>query len=285
MKKNFLMIMFVCISLLLAGCGDVSFVMQQKSNGEISQIFSIDLRKEEMLKAGLKEEDMTEAKGIIKTKAIKYNNENINNFIERLSLDTTLSLEEKQQIRDGVKFVADWEADKFVYKIQFSTIPVYYYFFEYDPKKDAEDVTIKKELFFNKRVQETKTIFAAKDGNETITKTLILEMQDFLTKKLGENWNGKISMPSLKYFYSVPDGKMFTDADEKFNDVNGNVVHMWNISSDAESRTIHFYYLFPRREVWYAFALLISAVSVCAMFVINHFVQKNKKSKKTKQEN
>ncbi len=109
-------------------------------------------------------------------------------------------------------------------------------------------------------------------------------LNNSIAKYFLEYFNDYFTVDDMNYTftYSTPSSKLYSDANEVYEDENGNYVHVWkfdneNLKQDGKSKVCT-YTVKVRAYVWYVLALLISVLTgICLFFIIKIRENKTKK--------
>lgn len=280
LSKIFAVILLMGIT-LLSGCSKVEYSAIEGSDGSVQKIFSISLDTDELINAvGMNLSQIENVKNNILLRLINYKNNNLSDFQTRLNNDAYLAQVEKETIYNNVSVEAKVDAfnsNEIIYKEKFANVESYYYFINYNPEVDEDnETTLEKSFLVNKYCQKTKTIYSLKDAEgNNVTLSFLNEMKNYIISQFGTTVYQSMKMPTLSYSYISSNDKMHTDADKVTIRSDGKKMHTWDISTDNLEREIIFYTTVPRREIWYMFALLITAIFMVVLAVVFH----NKKKK------
>ena len=94
-----------------------------------------------------------------------------------------------------------------------------------------------------------------------------------------------VSDMTYSFAYSTTSSKLYSDADKKYQDENGNYVHVWNfdaenLKQDGESKICTYTVKF-RAWVWYVFAICLSLVVAVILFVFVKIKEQKQKRVET----
>jgi hypothetical protein len=187
-------------------------------------------------------------------------------FINKINTDESLSLEAKQQYRNGVILSAQLsEHNSLVITFKFVSAKIWQYFY----KTQAET-----EIEFNYK-------FLTYDVTNNInprTSAIETENQVYLTpqfvynyvyaeiiNQLGEEASTAIETPKYTYSYITTKKRIHTNADEQLY-FNGYYYHTWEIA-DVENSMIKIYTTHANSVVWYLIALGLTAVFMLVIYL------------------
>lgn len=265
--------MIFCCTFLFCGCATVSYSVVETENGGVGQVIEIELDEKQLGSAGATASQITKMKSDIATIMTNKQTEIMNNYLQKVQNDKSLTSAQRQMLAEGVDTDVKVADSTVSANFVFVNTATYYYFYDIDTSDEEDDIIEEKRgLFYSRYIQTTQTIFSNQELINSYT-----NLADEYIKSLNLSNTSKIQTPQYSYSYKTTNTRLKSDADQKTAE-KGTVTHTWFMSSDQTQREIHFYTTQPRREIWYAFALGGAILLVGVLFVVNYF--KTKKAKK-----
>lgn len=311
MKKKILTVLICCFCLfLLCGCTtEVGYHFEYSPNQDgtygITQSVDVVVDKSSVLLAGKTQEEFFELFKNLSNQAVSaYKNAFLHNC------QVLKTSEDQDDVLSKIKSLTgkDWSVDDLIDYVsagmqdvsfdssiinpkilindnymyfsmaqKFDKIMAYNAFYgviynEYEPSNDS---TIVDETFYQKKVTTQNTPFhnlteqkIQTMANEDLLKQIVTGVENFF----GNQYNLDNRDLTYTFTYSTPENHFYTDAQQIYDDLNGNTVYIWNFSSadlkKADGDKITFYTISYRTVPWYVVAVFATLILGAVLFAI-----------------
>lgn len=268
------------MTVMLCGCGDVSYTFVTKYDGSIEEEYAFSINTDELgTGAG-------EIMASIAEKLTLLKQNYLNDFFVKVE-NSDLSAEQKNLYLESYSCYANQhqESEKvFTYYFGFNYSSRVVYEFAWDINSNDEDEKNNLEYEYNfltyNIIQKTKTKFGApvKIDNDTtvpLGKYLWDYAYDLVKTKSGTVVANNLTKPTFVYNYVTTSSRLHSSADRIYND-RGYYVHSFNVEYDTVEKDIYFYQTEARREIWYSIILGVSIITVSLIFLVDNIREKNK---------
>ncbi|MCK9575221.1 MAG: hypothetical protein WC942_02040 [Clostridia bacterium] len=251
LKKLSLLFIIIC-SVIFAGCANIEYAIVQTPSGEILQKLNV-----------LLDSDSIESDG--------YTAENIAEDVEVAMRSYLLMLPEATGLIKTVERATNYSGDILVSaKLEFSSVSVYYDYYDIDPEQRADNYTTEKNFFTKKTIQTRTTEFSKINtfDYQTLFTGLESPVINYFT----------INDVTFTYSYATYSSKLKSDADSiSYDYLQGIYVHSWDIPQDNLTLSIHFYSLSANTTGWYILGLGLTVLFMIYMYGRIHFDVKKEK--------
>jgi len=168
-----LIFMILCCTFLFCGCATVSYSVIETENGGVGQVIDIELDEKQLGSAGATASQITKMKSDIATIMTNKQTEIMNNYLQKVQNDKSLTSAQRQMLAEGVDTDVKVADSTVSASFVFVNTATYYYFYDIDTSDSDEQVVEKKEGLFYRYTRYEQSAKTAQEKDKASYETLV----------------------------------------------------------------------------------------------------------------
>lgn len=278
MKKSILLVFLIFVMFIFCGCSQTNYIIIQKSDGTIEQIFSIELDIQSLNSAGITNQtDIENLKNRVYLEIQNIYTKNMSKFKLTVRTDPNLTDNQKREYEAGVSTRFGWDKNTLAIAILFENAYIYNYYKNFQMVKESVYQSESSNIFTKKLNKEITTVFGQIYKNDMTLVEYYKEMyKEYIITNFSEETFNKLPELTFSYAYVTSYSRTHSDADKTYL-TNIGYMHVWNFSADEKEFKINIFYLSAKPVAWYLLALMITFTFIAVYLVVIYFKKGNNK--------